>query len=251
MKSVLAALLGIILLNGCTQHPATTQQPELQQPLTVIDDNAIANSACAKYLWKGRGKAPRGYILGMAKTYSRSFCRKNPVMLQASASPEADALAYYGIKAVESDRLRKLYTLMIGLGMRESSGNYGTGRDKSATNLTAETAESGLFQFSYNLRTASPELTKLYNEYKASPSLCMEPVFAVGARPVEEGYSGTGEGLEFQKLARHCPAFSTEYAAIGLRVRRKHWGPINRKEAEYREECEHLLANIEATTVCK
>ena len=38
----------------------------------------------------------------------------------------------------------------LGLGMRESSGQYCCGRDTSEDNTTADTAEAGLFQMSWN-----------------------------------------------------------------------------------------------------
>jgi hypothetical protein len=50
------------------------------------------------------------------------------------------------------DTLRHLFVLMIGLGMRESSGRYCEGRDQSASNTSADTAEAGLFQTSWNAR---------------------------------------------------------------------------------------------------
>jgi len=53
------------------------------------------------------------------------------------------------------DVLRHLFVLLTGLGMRESSGHYGEGRDASATNTSAYTAEAGLFQVSYNSHHAS------------------------------------------------------------------------------------------------
>ena len=49
--------------------------------------------------------------------------------------------------------------------MRESSGKYCEGRDKSADNTTAETAEAGLFQTSFNARRSSPLLPKLFAEF--------------------------------------------------------------------------------------
>ena len=39
--------------------------------------------------------------------------------------------------------LRHLFALILGLGMRESSGRYCEGRDMSASNVSAETAECG------------------------------------------------------------------------------------------------------------
>ena len=48
-------------------------------------------------------------------------------------------------------RLRRLFVLLMGLGMRESSGQYCEGRDRSAHNTSADTAEAGLFQVSFDL----------------------------------------------------------------------------------------------------
>ena len=83
-----------------------------------------------------------------------------------------DALNYYknvfsrlgiltsapGIEAVQA-----IYSLGMGLGMRESSGKYCEGWDKSAgSNRPSSAAESGTFQVSYDSMAASSELKKLY-----------------------------------------------------------------------------------------
>jgi hypothetical protein len=41
---------------------------------------------------------------------------------------------------------------------------------------------------------------------------------------------GSGPAATFQRLSKECPAFAVEYAAVGLRHIRKHWGPVNRKQ---------------------
>jgi hypothetical protein len=43
------------------------------------------------------------------------------------------------------ETLRPLFALMLGHGMRESSGRYCEGRDRSAENVASDTAEAGLF----------------------------------------------------------------------------------------------------------
>jgi len=76
-----------------------------------------------------------------------------------------DALAWYaqefqraGMDNESSgvSTLRHVFVLLFGLGMRESSGRYCEGRDRSARNTTAASAEAGLFQISYNATRAHP-----------------------------------------------------------------------------------------------
>lgn len=136
-----------------------------------------ANSQIARYHWLDRGVAPKGYIKGMAVVYAKVYCQlkaANPFakeMAKANTgNSDKDALAHYAQKfrdlgmnnsVAGVDTLRHLFVLLIGLGMRESSGKYCEGRDRSASNTTAETAEAGLFQTSYNARSASPLLPQL------------------------------------------------------------------------------------------
>jgi hypothetical protein len=65
---------------------------------------------------------------------------------------------------------------------------------------------------------------------------------------------GTGDGREFQRLSKECPAFAAEFAAVGLRHFRKHWGPINRKEAQLVPECDAMFKRVQemvdATDLC-
>src|SRR6516162_11857014 len=145
-----------------------------------------AQSAIARYSWKDRGIAPKGYIKGMALVYARVYCKlgagDDAVTEMAkpnSADGAHDALAWYdpifvavGMSndAAGADTLRHLFVLLIGLGMRESSGKYCEGRDRSASNTTAETAEAGLFQTSFNARTASPLLPTIFAAYSENPS---------------------------------------------------------------------------------
>ena len=264
-------IASLMIITGCSTVPPVvtptpppvvvpTPKPPVVAPKPPVSLAAIAaDSACANYSWKNRGRAKVGYIKGMALSYSRSLCRLSSVndtpsrvMAQGLGDPAKDALAHYGLNgASERVRMKQLYTMLIGLGMREASGFYGEGRDMSADNVQVETAESGLFQFSYNLNSASPALQVLFNEYRNNPERCLLDVFKEGTTRVPStNFYGSGVGLEFQKLARSCPAFATEYTAVGARVRRAHWGPINRKEAEYRQECENMLTDIEKATVC-
>src|SRR5262249_50877642 len=142
--------------------------------------------------------------------------------------------------------LRHLFVLLIGLGMRESSGRYCEGRDRSASNTTAETAEAGLFQTSFNARSASPLMQPLFVKYSTNPTGFVE-IFKEGVhcRPSDLENFGSGDGEEFQRLSKACPAFAAEFAALGLRNIRKHWGPINTKAAEIRSEGDAMLKRVQ------
>jgi hypothetical protein len=136
---------------------------------------------------------------------------------------------------------------MLGLGMRESSGKHCEGRDRSAHNTSAETAEAGLFQTSFNARRASLLLPKLFNEFASQPTPSYLDVFKEGARCKDSNLEnfGDGDGREFQKLSKDCPFFAVEFAAIGLRNIRKHWGPINRRDAEVKADADAMFKEVQ------
>ena len=117
----------------------------------------------------------------------------------------------------------------------------------SASNTSAETAEAGLFQTSFNARGASPLLPTLFAQYSANPTGFLD-VFKEGVRCSEASLQnfGIGDGQKFQRLSKECPAFAAEFAAVGLRHIRKHWGPINRRTAEVRLECDEMLRRVDA-----
>jgi hypothetical protein len=223
---------------------------------------AAAGSALAHYSWHQRGRAPTGYVKGMALAYGLASIRYKQgdrfaleMAKEAGPDPRHDALALYsaefaalgvGCKTAGQATLRHLFTLLTGLGMRESSGRACEGRDKSASNLGSETAEAGLFQTSFNLRHAHPLLSELFGEYKGSSELLDIFMEGVTPRPGDLNDIGTGEGQEFQHLCKHCPAFAVAFAAVGLRHQPSHWGPILRKEAELRPEAEALFRDVEA-----
>ncbi|MFO1430569.1 MAG: SH3 domain-containing protein [Candidatus Competibacteraceae bacterium] len=223
----------------------------------------IANSsAIATYYWNERGYAPRGYIKGMALVFARVYCKllgDNPYAVEMAKADTGDssrdALSYYANQfdqlGMDNDAsgvvtLRHLFVLLLGLGMRESSGRWCEGRDLSANNTTSETAEAGLFQTSWNARSANSLLPQLFNDYRANPAGFLD-VFKEGVtvKPQNLQNFGSGDGEEFQRLSKECPAFAAEFAAIGLRNIRKHWGPIIRHEAELRPEADRMFLRVQ------
>ena len=232
-------------------------------PIAAITTIA-GRSEIAPYSWKDRGIALPGYIKGMAVVYARVYLKLKAGNAAAVDMAKAntgdwdnDALAYYrdifgaaGMSNAASGAatLRHLFVLLTGLGMRESVGRYceGVDRSVSVTNRTAESADAGLFQTTFQIMSVSPLLIELFNYYLANPSGFAD-VFDEGitCKPVDRANFGEGDGQKFQRLTKQCPAFAAEVAAVGLRHIRKHWGPINRREAEVRPECDAMLRRVQ------
>jgi hypothetical protein len=223
-----------------------------------------AGSAIAHFPWPGRGPAPIGYTKGMAVVFARVLCKLAAgdaaavEMAKADTGNAArDALAHYAAvfaglgmsNAVSGpDTLRHLFTLMVGHGMRESSGKFCEGQDRSAPeNQTANKAEAGLLQTSFDARSASPLLPVLFANYTANPAGFMN-VFKQGCSPCTaknlENF-GTGPGRDFQQLSKESPAFAVEFAAVTLRNLRKHYGPINTRAAQVMPDCDAMLREVQ------
>lgn len=199
--------------------------------------------SCTKRIWKDRGVMPAGFANGIAASYKAALARGEKG--RPIGSPETDALAYYGIKP--GNELRKTYTFLIGLGMRESTGNYTLGRDYTAKGEQSSlSAETGAWQFSLDAIKRDPELAKIYEYTKDKNYNCMNEIYGEGIKVRTDGYIGQPpNGLAFQKHFRSCAAAQAEYAAVMIRAVRSHFGPINRREVSYVKECEDWLASME------
>jgi hypothetical protein len=231
----------------------------------VAEIKAIAaQSSVANFPWFGRGRAPAGYIKGMALVYARVYRKLksgNAAALDMAKANtgdvEHDALAYYndifadaGMPNSESgaDTLRHLFVLLIGLGMRVSSGRYCQGFDLSVNNIVPTAAEAGLFGSTYASMAASPLLIQLFISYLASPSGFVD-VFGEGVRCSSANFEnnvGGGDIAKFQRLSKECPAFAVEYAAVGLRHIRHHWSAIDRRQTAIPLEGEVMLSQVQA-----
>jgi hypothetical protein len=248
-----------------TGLPASASAAPAALPAATINQicTLAAGSQIAPYEWQNRGRAPLGYIKGMAVVFATVYSKlKNgdpcaAAMAAAEAGDsQTDALAWYHAvfaaagmsNAVPgADTLRHLFVLLLGLGMRESSGRFCEGRDTSAHNISSDTAEAGLFQMSWDAHTASPFMPQLFASYSNGTNGFLS-IFQEG---VECGHGdlanfGEGAGAAFQQLCKSCPAFAVETAAIGLRVSRSHWGPINNRAAEIRPDADMLLQQVQS-----
>ncbi|MCQ2003661.1 hypothetical protein [Rhizobium sp. NRK18] len=225
-------------------------------------------SSCAATDWKNRGLAKEAYYEGIALVFAKAICNpeRTDVQLVAqkrgapgSKSDKTDALTWYDsiFRSLSmtndvsgNDTLRHAYTLLIGLGMRESSGQYCVGRDRSANFSSADSAEAGLFQTSWGAHAANETLSALNDHYSADRSQCLLDVFSNGVHcsAWDAKIWGTGKGADWQKLTKSCPAFATEYAAVLLRVRggsKGEFGPLRRHQAEVKEVCDSMLSQVE------
>ena len=243
------------------------------------------DSPCAAYGWPGRGVAPRSYVEGVALVFARAVCHPDRPEVMAASVPVAvgpgadDALAVYADRFAAAgmandvagiETLRHTYTLLLGLGMWESSGRYCEGRDVSQCFTSAESAEAGLFQTSYGAHGRSPVLAPLFARYGADQRGCLLDVFrgTITCKVVKSHnpqcpdatneVAGTGPGADWQRLTRTCPAFATEYAAVALRTHggpRGEFNPIRKRQVPLRPECDAMLAAAQAyvtanPTVC-
>jgi hypothetical protein len=234
----------------------------------------IDASGVSSINWTGRGMAPIGYLKGMALTYARVYCHYSlrpgepenfrdrfAVQMAKAAGPGAstttDAVARFArdLRALGADLsqdgvdvLRGLFTILIGLGMRESSGKYCTGRhrDKKIA-ATAQNSEAGLFQISYDIGVHAGDFQALYKKYQQRPSSGFLDVFSEGVTCPADDWAnvGGGPGRDFQQFSKDCPAFTVELAALALRSRANHWAPINARKVQIREECWTLLRGVE------
>jgi hypothetical protein len=240
--------------------------PHVLTELEIEEICALANeSVISNYSWNERGVAPVGYIQGMALAFAQSVRKLEAghpaalVMASARMSSDKDALNIYRIQFEQLrmsneedgiDTLRHLYALMLGSGMRESSGRHCEGRDQSASNTSSDTAEAGLFQTSWNAHSASdPEFTNLMAEYSnsANKPTCYLSQFDDGVTCSSSDWScyGSGYGYDFQKLCKECPAFAVETHALTLRNLANHYGPIIRQEVELKKDADRMFMAVQ------
>ena len=249
--------------------PAYPPPPLPLMPLPVFNriKKIAADSEIARYNWRDRGVAPLGYIQGMAFGYATLYRKlrrdDQPASFLATGRDgrhkSTDALDYLAPQFRElgwnndlngPDTLRHLITLLIGLGMRESSGVHCEGRDMSATNTSSDTCEAGLFQTSWNCSNCSTDFQRLMDEYSAMAESDQQTGLALFSHEVSCGSSdwenyGSGTGYQYQQLAKHCPQFAVETTACGLRYLRQHWGPIGRREVEVKRAADEMLLQVQ------
>lgn len=243
--------------------------PGLPPPMSNEEIEAVIRiaegSSIYRHNWSGRGVAPPGYTKGVAlawaNTYRQYLVGYEPAVgmsYPATGSADLDALVWYAdifhSKGMDNlggiDTLRHLWVLLMGLGMRESSGRHCEGRDTTASNVTSDTAEAGAWQTSYNAKASSPQFSTLFNEYSVgggyNPQGFVE-VFREGVNCTSSEWQnyGSGNGYKHQQMSKEQPAYAAQVCAITLRNLRQHYGPINRKEAEVVNAADDMLHMVQ------
>lgn len=247
-------------------EPPPRVEPQPASDITSRIVALAAGSDLAHFPWRDRGRAPLGYIKGMAVAFAAVLGKlkaNDPAAVamarQNTNDDSVDAISWFNsnFRALGMtndvpgvDVLRHLFVMLTGLGMRESSGKYCEGRDRSANNVAADTAEAGLFQMSWNAHSASPLLMTLFQHYDDPGVDGLFQIFREGVIPNQVGLAnfGSGPGARFQELCKTKPLFAVESAALGLRViggQHGQWGPIRRKEVELRPEADKLFRSVQ------
>lgn len=231
------------------QTPVVVKPGQLTQDMITKIVALARTEPIAKYSWPAmqnqaaRGVAPIGYTCGMAVSFAKVYIdlkagRSNALAMVRPLGAK-DALATYGLEPT----LVNVYTLLLGLGMQESSGRFNEGRDASADNTNGADTEAGLFQQSYDSFPASAELGKLLTN---PPVQCFLEIFKEGVPAKSTTSLGSGLALRFQQLAKACPEFAVECAGIGIRVLSNHWGPINRGEVKIAPAAADMFRKVQA-----
>lgn len=222
--------------------------------------SAAAQSPLVQVQWAG-SRAPIGYIKGMAVAFGLLYAKfragDSAALAMAAADShreKTDALSFYAPEfralgldnsATGPDTLRHLLVFLFGLGMSESSGQIREGRyTHGVDNEGADTAEAGLFQMSWNMRSASAEMPRLFALYSKGGDGFL-PIFREGVPDIQINNSGTGEGFAYQTLCKSCPAFAVETAALGVRLRRTHWGTIRDHKIKLHPEVDLLFQQVQ------
>jgi len=220
-------------------------------------------SRIADYSWRDRGVGPDGWIMGLCLAFAQSYLKLkagHPAMqrvARANTHDEDDVCVVYREEFDDLDMsnevggpsvLRHIYAFLIGMAMRESSGEHCCGRDQSADNVSSDTCEAGMFQQSYNSFSCDSTLDPLMDEYLEGLSPGYLDAFSTGVSCSSSDWEnyGSGRGEDFQGLCKNAPAFSAEACAVGLRVLKDHWGPVLRKEVELRKDADDLLKAVQA-----
>ncbi len=221
-----------------------------------------AKSAVAKQVWPDRVTAGIGYVKGMAVVfasfYQRLLAGDGAIAAMAKTkpgNPGRDVVAWYedefealGMDNSEpSDVLRHLFVVMYGLGMKVSAGKYCKGHDFAATGTpTRDSAGAGLFQSTYDLRSAHPLLPKVIASYLRDPEGYLD-LFRedVTCAPHDWDNHGSDQAMEFQRLSKACPAFAVEFAAIALRNRKDHWKAITLRQVRLLGNCDRMFRQVQ------
>lgn len=252
--------------NGGSNVPQIT---DLKGFIDQLNTNSVFSASRAKCAsgatfknGKRVGRMSSGYFYGMMLTFANAACKVKEgkdgdlysAILTSSAGSNSrkDTFVHNRYQqSLQGDPLVQNYSLLLSLGMLESSGMYNEGIDRSASNTNGITTEAGLFQVSYNSVNASQVPKRIYDELMTKYGrgqdgvACMTGIFKMDQRLSKNTKSfGSGAALEFQNAMKSCPAMAAEYMSILLRRDVNHNGPLKREEAQPSAECSAALTEV-------
>ncbi|NDD90949.1 hypothetical protein EBZ37_02530, partial [bacterium] len=148
-------------------RPAGSRNVDTELLDSLVEQALAQDQNCRKVFTGNAGSYELLSKSGYAKTFARAFAQDvchpvSPTVLAVqSASPSSaakDALArsaftpFVKTSVTDGDlkNLAATYSLSYSLGLRESSGKFSQGRDKTASNTSLLTEEAGAFQVSSN-----------------------------------------------------------------------------------------------------
>jgi hypothetical protein len=239
------------------------------------------------YDWPDREYAPPAYGRGMAIAFARAYSMlrranespgeeannplgatdgdvlawrvgKRAVVEAATAAlgdGDHDVLVWYEDELTDAGaatndapaKIVSLFSIMMGLGMRESSGAHCCGADTPGDRgeeTTEENAEAGLFQVSHDSVGNSTLRKDLFDAYRGRTDLLAVFAHGVHCSAHDAINHGSGLGADFQRTMKECPLFAALYTALFLRQQRSHWGPINSHHAEVNSDAVELFSTI-------
>lgn len=219
-------------------------------------------SPLLKFDWFERGRMPIGCLEGLAlywaQLYSRYKAGNDKYVAEIGKADTGDrsrdVLAYYAPEFADNGMgnsvsglkpLRHAVMLSFALWMEESTGKFCCGRDPSAENVSADTAEAGGPQTSWNAHVGSHLMVQLFSDWVDKPSALVTYFHrGVACSATDLENYGSGTGRMFQEMSKAKPEFAEEFALIGMRNIRQHWGTIDRKTVKIVPGCNDFLQQI-------
>lgn len=223
-----------------------------------------ANSALSSFDWpQGHHRVARGFTKGMALAFARTYCKLlagDPIAVETAGpiveDPEVDSLyrarakfaeAGLSLQGTPADILRKVYVLLMGLGVNESDGKWNEGRYMKDDFAEHDSAEAGIFQTAYGITYKHENAQRLYASYRGKTDAWL-PVFQEGVPPNPAGLVnwGDGPGVEFQQLSKYSPTFAAEMAALRVRTKPGHWAPLRDHYVMITAVAEQMFRDVQA-----
>ncbi len=116
----------------------------------------------------------------------------------------------------------------------------------SVSNTSADSAEAGAWQQSWDSHSGIPPLQGMFDQFKSAGDILLF-VYKEGVTSSISQDWGTGTGRDFQHLCKHSPHFAAMACALGMRTLSTHWGPLVRHDASIETGADNMLKVVQAS----